>query len=80
MYLKDHVYKINTNILKSCNIKSDGMTDTKPKFLVNKTGVPEHSAPPRILSSPPRTKSILSCSCSDIPKIVSFESVSRRPI
>lgn len=51
------------------------MTETNPKFLVNKTGVPEHSAPPRILSSPLRTKSILSCSCSDIPKMFLFNTI-----
>lgn len=66
---------MKTNILKSCDIKSDGIIETNPKFLVNKTGVPEHNAPPRILSSPPRTKSILSCSFSDVPKIFSFKNL-----
>lgn len=64
--------KKRTNVLKSCEEKSVGTTEINPKFLVNKTGVPEHKAPPRIRSLP-CTKSIISSfSCSDVPiKMVS---------
>ena len=57
-----------TDALKSWAEKSVGMTVMRAKLRVKSTGVPEHKAPPRIRSSPPRKsiRSIWSCSCSFI--------------